>query len=330
MSNTEFTSEPLLVPDNRRFVLFPIRYPEVWSLYKKALGSFWVAEELDLSHDLADWNDKLTNDERDFIKTVLSFFAAAGGIVNENLVQRFSSEVQLAEARCFYGFQIMIENVHSEAYSLFLDTYIRDSAEKDRLIRSIDTIPSVERKARWMAKWISHERPFSDRLVAFAAAKGVFFSASFASIFWLKKRGLMPGLTFSNELISRDEGLHTDFACLLFSMLHARSSDDIVQSIIRDAVSVEIDFVNEALPVQLLGMNPRLMSQYVEFVADRLLRCLGVAKVFGSPNPFDFVDLISLDGKTDSFERRVSEYAKAGVSVDSNRADREFALDADF
>ncbi|KAJ7779470.1 ribonucleoside-diphosphate reductase [Mycena maculata] len=315
--------EPLLTRDNRRFVLFPIRYAEIWQMYKKAVSSFWVPEELDLSHDLVHWNHKLSDDERHFIKIVLAFFVAADGIVNENIVQRFSDDVQVAEARCFYGFQIMIENIHSETYSLLIDTYIGDREARDHLFRSVDTISSIKRKAEWMLKWMSQERPFAERLVAFAAVEGIFFSASFASIFWLKKRGLMPGLTFSNELISRDEGMHTDFACLLFSLLQSRPSTERVLQIVRDAVGVERDFVDEALPVHLLGMNRDMMIQYVEFVADRLLTSLGHPKLFERANPFDFMDLISLEGKTNFFERRVSEYSKARVNGKHSSDDRQ-------
>ncbi|KAJ7829351.1 ribonucleotide reductase small subunit [Mycena leptocephala] len=324
------SAEPLLTPDSRRFVLFPIRYPMIWQMYKKAVESFWTPEELDLSHDVADWNHKLTDNERQFIMTVLAFFAAADRIVNENLVERFCNEVQVAEARCFYGFQIMIENVHSETYSLLIDTYVADMDVRNRLFHSIDTVDAVKQKADWMLRWMSAERPFAERLVAFAAVEGIFFSASFASIFWLKKRGLMPGLTFSNELISRDEGLHTDFACLLFSQLQSRPASDVVNGIIREAVVVERNFVNEALAVDLLGMNPRLMNQYVEFVADRLSVSLGAPKTFHSINPFDFMDMISLEGKTNFFEKRVSEYSKALVNPESNHALDGFSIDADF
>ncbi|KAJ7511889.1 ribonucleotide reductase small subunit, partial [Mycena galericulata] len=306
--------EPLLEPDVRRFVLFPIREPEIWWMYKKAVASFWTAEEIDLSHDLSDWNTKLTDNERHFIMLVLAFFVAADGMVNENLVQHFCNEVQLAEARCFYGFQVAMENIHSETYSLLIDTYITDPYTRDRLFRSTETIDSIKQKADWLLKWMSAERPFSERIVAFAAVEGIFFSASFASIFWIKKRGLMPGLTFSNELISRDEGLHTDFACLLFSLLKSRPSSDVIYQLINDAVAVERKFVEDALPVQLLGMNARMMIQYVDFVADRLLASLGYQKLFNAVNPFDFMDLISLEGKTNFFEKRVSEYSRANVN----------------
>ncbi|KAK7050191.1 ribonucleotide reductase small subunit [Favolaschia claudopus] len=300
----------------QRFTLFPIKYPEIWSMYKQAVSCFWTPEELDLSHDLPHWKCRLTADERRFISTVLAFFASADGVVNENLVERFCNEVQIAEARCFYGFQIMMENIHSETYSLLIDTYIDEPGLKDRLFRSVETVPSVRRKADWMLKWLAAERPFGERLVAFAAVEGIFFSASFASIFWLKKRGLMPGLTFSNELISRDEGMHTQFACLLFSQLQFRPTWEAVTTIIQEAVAVERYFSSsslliDALSCELLGMNSGLMTQYVEFVADKLLQDLGAAKVYFSTNPFDFMELISLEGKTNFFEKRVSEYSKA-------------------
>ncbi|KAF9585494.1 Ribonucleotide-diphosphate reductase (RNR), small subunit [Lunasporangiospora selenospora] len=329
--------EPLLKPNPRRFVLFPIKFHEVWQMYKKAEASFWTAEEVDLSKDMNDWENKLSDDERYFISHVLAFFAASDGIVNENLLERFSNEVQIPEARCFYGFQIMIENVHSEMYSLLIDTYIKDSAQREHLFDAIDTIPCIRKKASWAIKWISDENStFAERLVAFAAVEGIFFSGSFAAIFWLKKRGLMPGLTFSNELISRDEGLHTDFACLLFSLLRNRPDAKRVESIIVEAVAIEQEFLTEALPVMLIGMNAKLMKQYIEFVADRLLVALGNNKYYNVENPFDFMDLISLQGKTNFFEKRVSDYQKAGVmssAAKSGSADKSlntFTLDADF
>ncbi|GAA5958030.1 hypothetical protein JCM3765_006237 [Sporobolomyces pararoseus] len=306
--------EPILKESGKRFVLFPIQYHEIWQSYKKAEASFWTAEEIDISKDLHDWNTRLTDNERYFVSQVLAFFAASDGIVNENLVERFSGEVQIAEARCFYGFQIMMENVHSEVYSLLIDTYIRDPTERAHLFNAIETIPCITRKAEWALKWISDPRAvFGERLVAFAAVEGIFFSGSFASIFWLKKRGLMPGLTFSNELISRDEGLHTDFACLLFSHLERRPHPNVIQQIIKEAVDIEKEFLTEALPVGLIGMNSQLMCQYIEFVADRLLVALGNSKVFKTSNPFDFMDMISMEGKTNFFEKRVSDYQKAGV-----------------
>ncbi|WFD04096.1 ribonucleoside-diphosphate reductase [Malassezia obtusa] len=327
--------EPLLIENNRRFVLFPIRYHEIWQMYKKAEASFWTAEEIDLSKDLHDWDHRLTDNERHFISHVLAFFAASDGIVNENLVERFSAEVQAAEARCFYGFQIMIENIHSETYSLLIDTYIREPEQRDFLFNAIETIPVVKQKAEWALRWISDKRAsFSERLVAFAAVEGIFFSGSFASIFWLKKRGLMPGLSFSNELISRDEGLHTDFACLLFSHLKKRAHPDTVNRIITEAVSIEQDFLSDALPVSLIGMNARLMCQYIEFVADRLLVALGNPKHYNATNPFDFMENISLQGKSNFFERRVGDYAKAGVArpdeEETQTSTHAFSLEEDF
>ncbi|THU96006.1 beta subunit of ribonucleotide reductase [Dendrothele bispora CBS 962.96] len=307
--------EPLLQETKRRFVLFPIQYPEIWQMYKKAEASFWTAEEMDLSKDLHDWNNRMNDNERHFISHVLAFFAASDGIVNENLVERFSNEVQAAEARCFYGFQIMMENIHSETYSLLIDTYIKDPAQRDYLFDAVETIPCIKRKADWALTWIADQRStFAERLVAFAAVEGIFFSGSFAAIFWMKKRGLMPGLTFSNELISRDEGMHTDFACLLFSHLKRRPHPEVVKKIITDAVQIEQEFLTDALPVSLIGMNAKLMCQYIEFVADRLLVALGNDKHYNVTNPFDFMDMISLQGKTNFFEKRVSDYSKAGIN----------------
>lgn len=318
--------EVLLEENKDRFVLLPIKYPEIWQMYKKHEASFWTAEEIDLSPDLKDW-ERLTNDERHFIKHVLAFFAASDGIVNENLAVNFMREVQLPEARCFYGFQIMIENIHSETYSLLIDTYIKDSAEKSRLFRAIETVPCVQKKAEWALRWINNGS-FAERLVAFAAVEGIFFSGSFCSIFWLKKRGLMPGLSFSNELISRDEGLHCDFACLLYNMLETKLSPERVKEIIMDAVVNEHEFVTDALPVSLIGMNSKLMCQYIEFVADRLLVALGQPKVYNVTNPFDFMETISLQGKTNFFEKRVAEYQKAGVM--NTKEQHTFKLDEDF
>ncbi|KAL4075954.1 ribonucleotide reductase [Scleroderma yunnanense] len=327
--------EPLLKESRRRFVLFPIQYHEIWQMYKKAEASFWTAEEMDLSKDLHDWKNRLNDNERHFVSHVLAFFAASDGIVNENLVERFSNEVQVAEARCFYGFQIMMENIHSETYSLLIDTYIKDAAEREYLFDAIETIPCIKRKAEWALTWISDQRStFAERLVAFAAVEGIFFSGSFASIFWLKKRGLMPGLTFSNELISRDEGMHTDFACLLFSHLKRRPHPDIVRKIITEAVEIEQEFLTDALPVGLIGMNAKLMCQYIEFVADRLLVSLGNDKMYDVTNPFDFMDMISLQGKTNFFEKRVSDYSKANVAHSTQKtepaATKAFSLDEDF
>jgi ribonucleoside-diphosphate reductase beta chain len=318
----------LLLKENRdRFVLFPIQHSEIWNMYKQAEASFWTAEEIDLSADLADWA-KLEDNERHFVKHVLAFFAASDGIVNENLAERFLSEVQLPEARCFYGFQIAIENIHSETYSLLIDTYIKDPQEKDMLFHALDTVACVGKKAEWAMKWIGSDASFAERLVAFAAVEGIFFSGSFCSIFWLKKRGLMPGLTFSNELISRDEGLHCDFACLLYSMLDNKMEEWRIREIITEAVGIEKEFVVDALPVSLIGMNASLMTQYIEFVADRLLVALGYSKAYGTANPFDWMDLISLQGKTNFFEKRVAEYQKAGVM--GKKEDHVFKLDEDF
>ena len=318
--------ELLLRPDPNRFVIFPIEHAAVWNMYKKAVASFWTVEEVDLGKDVADWA-KLRPDERHFITHVLAFFAASDGIVNENLVERFCADVQLAEARCFYGFQIAIENIHSEMYSLLIDTFVKDEVEKDKLLRAIETVPSVKRKAEWALRWIDRGS-FAERLIAFACVEGIFFSGSFCSIFWLKKRGLMPGLTFSNELISRDEGLHRDFACLLYSMLQDKLEHDVLLSIVLDAVEVEKEFVSEALPVSLLGINCSSMCTYIEFVADHLLASLGLPRRFGVANPFDWMELISLEGKTNFFEKRVGEYARAGVM--NTQEEMKFDLTADF
>ncbi|MBG8556402.1 ribonucleoside-diphosphate reductase small subunit [Hymenobacter guriensis] len=319
--------EPLLTENPNRFVLFPIQHNDVWQMYKKAEASFWTAEEIDLSQDQKDW-DNLNDGERHFISHVLAFFAASDGIVNENLAVNFMQEVQMAEARCFYGFQVMMENIHSETYSLLIDTYIKDPKEKDRLFNALETVPCVKKKGEWAIKWINSEN-FTERLIAFAAVEGIFFSGSFCSIFWLKKRGLMPGLTFSNELISRDEGLHCDFACLLYDQhLQNKLPEARVHAIIRDAVQIEQEFVTDALPVNLIGMNAKSMSEYIEFVADRLLQSLGYSKIYNASNPFDFMEMISLQGKTNFFEKRVAEYQKAGVM--SERTENAFSLDEDF
>ena len=323
--------EPLLQENPDRFVLFPIKHPRVWEMYKKHEASFWTAEEIDLSADLAHWDNRLNDDERHFITTILAFFAASDGIVLENLGVRFMKEVQLPEARCFYGFQLAMENVHSETYSLLIDTYIRDEALKRRTFQATSTTPCVKRKADWALKWIGSKKSFAHRLVAFAAVEGIFFSGSFCAIFWLKKRGLMPGLTFSNELISRDEGLHTDFACLLYSMLKYKLPREEVESIIKEAVAIEKEFVTDALPVSLIGMNADLMQQYIEFVSDRLLDALGYDKVYHASNPFEWMVMISLQGKTNFFEKRVGEYQKAGVmSALDEGNDDAFCMDADF
>ena len=310
-------------------MLFPIKYKDIWEFYKKAEASFWTAEEIDLASDATDWNNKLNDNERHFIKHVLAFFAASDGIVNENLAVNFLNEVQYPEARCFYGFQIMMENIHSETYSLLIDTYIKDPAEKDHLLHAVDTVPCVNEKAQWALRWINNGS-FAERLIAFAAVEGIFFSGSFCSIFWLKKRGLMPGLTFSNELISRDEGLHCDFACLIYShYVKNQLPKEQVTKIIVDAVSIEKKFVVDAIPVKLIGMNADLMCQYIEFVADRLLGSLGCSKYFNATNPFDFMEMISLQGKTNFFEKRVAEYQKAGV-MNKKEENNVFNLDEDF
>ena len=319
--------EELLLKENKdRFVILPINYPRVWEMYKKHEASFWTAEEIDLSGDLKDWA-ALNDGERHFISHILAFFAASDGIVNENLAVNFMSEVQLPEARCFYGFQIMMENIHSETYALLIDTYIKDAAEKNKLFHAIETVPCVKEKAEWALRWIENGT-FAQRLVAFAAVEGIFFSGSFCSIFWLKKRGLMPGLTFSNELISRDEGLHCEFACLLYNMLSQKLTAEEVYELIADAVKIEKQFITEALPVDLIGMNARLMQQYIEFVADRWLVELGYDKLYHTSNPFDFMELISLQGKTNFFEKRVGDYQKAGVLAD--KQSQTFSLDEDF
>jgi ribonucleoside-diphosphate reductase beta chain len=321
-------TEPLLTENKNRFVLFPIQHDDIWQMYKKAEASFWTAEEIDLSQDVNDWENKMNENEKHFISHVLAFFAASDGIVNENLAQSFLEKVQYAEAKCFYGFQIMMENIHSETYSLLIDTYIKNPKEKDRLFNALDTVDCVKKKAEWALKWIDNGS-FIERLVAFSAVEGIFFSGSFCSIFWLKKRGLMPGLSFSNELISRDEGLHCDFACLLYTKhIINKMSEEKVTEIILDAVKIEQEFVTDALPVDLIGMNSKLMSQYIEFCADRLLLALGCKKHFNATNPFDFMEMISLQGKTNFFEKRVAEYQKAGVM--SEKDGHKFSLDEDF
>jgi ribonucleoside-diphosphate reductase beta chain len=320
--------EPILQENPHRFVLFPIQHNDIWAFYKKSEASFWTAEEIDLSNDLTDWNDRLNDDERHFIKHVLAFFAASDGIVNENLAENFVNEVQYTEAKFFYGFQIMMENIHSETYSLLIDTYIKDAKEKDYLFTAIDHLDCVRKKADWAMRWIK-KGSFQERLIAFAAVEGIFFSGSFCSIFWLKKRGLMPGLSFSNELISRDEGMHCDFACLLYNdHVVNKLSEETVRKIITDAVEIEKEFVSDALPVNLIGMNAELMCQYIEFVADRLLSALHVPKVYNAENPFPWMDLISLQGKTNFFEKRVGDYQKSGVMADRDK--QVFTLDEDF
>eukprot|EP00877_Chromochloris_zofingiensis_P012450 jgi/Chrzof1/7459/Cz02g24230.t1 len=321
--------EPLLDDNPDRFCMFPITHKPVWEMYKKAEASFWTAEEVDLTDDMRHW-DKLNADEKHFITHILAFFAASDGIVVENLGARFLKEVQLPEARAFYGFQIAIENIHSEMYSLLLDTYIKDTVQKEALFHAVDNIDCIKRKAVWATKWIESSSVFAERLVAYAAIEGIFFSGSFCAIFWLKKRGLMPGLTFSNELISRDEGLHTDFACLLYSMLNNKLTPERVTEIITEAVQIEQEFICDALPVDLIGMNGKLMSTYIEFVADRLLVALGNEKYYKAANPFDWMELLSLQGKTNFFEKRVGDYQKSGVMAGLQGSLHNFQLDADF
>ena len=320
--------EPILQENKDRFVIFPIKHQDIWEWYKKQEACIWTAEEIDLHTDLNDWNNKLSEDEKYFIKHILAFFAASDGIVNENLANNFLREVQYAEAKCFYGFQVMMENIHSETYSLLIDSYIQEPKEKDRLLRAIETIDCVKKKADWALKWIDSDN-FVERLISFAAVEGIFFSGSFCSIFWLKKRGLMPGLSFSNELISRDEGLHCDFACLLYAdHIKNQLPQERVYEIILNAVEIEKEFVTVALPVSLIGMNAELMCQYIEFVADRLLVSLNCEKYYNTSNPFDFMEMISLQGKTNFFEKRVAEYQKSGVM--SDKESMGFSLDEDF
>jgi ribonucleoside-diphosphate reductase beta chain len=330
-SNEKPLPEPLLTENPHRFVLFPIKYDDIWEMYKKHVASFWTAEEIDLRQDVHDWA-LLNKDEQHFVKMVLAFFAASDGIVLENLASRFMNEIQVPEARCFYGFQMAMENIHSETYSLLIDTYINDKVEKSRLFNAIETVPCIREKADWALKYISSGDRFAMRLVGFAAVEGIFFSGSFCAIFWLKKRSKMPGLTFSNELISRDEGLHCDFACLLYSKLNNKLSQTEIEIMIRDAVKIEQSFVCDSLPVNLIGMNALLMKQYIEFVADRLVEALGHQKIYNVTNPFEWMEMISLQGKTNFFEKRVGEYQKAGVmagqSGDSNA--HSFNLDCDF
>ncbi|MBW3518291.1 ribonucleotide-diphosphate reductase subunit beta [Flavobacterium sp. NKUCC04_CG] len=322
--------EPILTENKNRFVIFPIKHHDIWDWYKKMEASFWTAEEIDLHQDLSDWNNKLNDDERYFIKHILAFFAASDGIVNENLAENFVNEVQYPEAKFFYGFQIMMENIHSETYSLLIDTYVKNEEEKDHLFRAIDIFPAIKKKADWALKWIESDS-FAERLIAFAAVEGIFFSGAFCSIFWLKKRGLMPGLTFSNELISRDEGVHCDFAVHLHNnhLVH-KVSKERIREILVDALNIEREFITESLPASLIGMNAVLMTQYLEFVADRLLVELGCEREYNVTNPFDFMDMISLQGKTNFFEKRVSEYQKAGVISSKDDNDGKISFDADF
>lgn len=321
------SSEPLLQESLDRFVLFPIKYPSIWDMYKKSVANFWTAEEIDLVDDLRDW-EKLSAEEKHYVSHILAFFSASDGIVNENLALRFYNEIQIPEARCFYGFQIAIENIHAETYGLLIDTYIKDPVRKEYLFKAVENIPCITKKADWAMKWIKGQEDFAIRLLAFAAVEGIFFSGSFCSIFWLKKRGLMPGLTFSNELISRDEALHTQFAIQLYRMLHNKPSETVVRSLITEAVAFEKAFITEALPVSLIGMNAKAMSQYIEYVADYLMNQLGYRAIYGVENPFDWMELISMEGKTNFFEKRVSSYQKAGIT--STKTDTKFALDEDF
>jgi len=319
-------TEPILTEDNDRFVMFPLKYDDVWSMYKKQVDCFWRAEEVDLSKDMIHWQ-KLNDDERYFIKHILAFFAASDGIVLENLGMRFMSEVQVSEIRAFYGFQIAMENIHSEMYSLLIDTYVKNGDEKTKLFKAVENFPCIKKKADWAVKWINDKRSsFATRLLAFACVEGIFFSGAFCSIYWLKKRGLMPGLTFSNELISRDEALHTEFAVLLFNKLNKKPSKKKIIDIIKESVTIEKEFICEALPCRLISMNSKLMSQYIEFVADRLACQLGCNKIYNTANPFDFMELISVEGKTNFFEKRVGEYALAN----KERADDVFDLDGAF
>lgn len=317
--------ENILKENRERFVVFPIKYHDIWEKYKTSQHSFWTAEEIDLSQDITDWEEKLNDDERHYIKMILAFFAASDGIVNENLAENFLSEVQYPEAKFFYGFQIMMENIHSETYSLLIDTYIKDNDEKNKLFNAIDNFPSIMKKADWALKWIDSES-FAERLIAFAAVEGIFFSGSFCSIFWLKKRGLMPGLTFSNELISRDEGLHCEFACLLHNKyIQNKVTPERITQIINEAVEIEKEFITESLPVSLIGMNSKLMLQYIEFIADFWLVELGCPKLYNSENPFDFMDMLSLQNKSNFFEKRTAEYQKASDrEVDYNNLNEDF------
>jgi ribonucleoside-diphosphate reductase beta chain len=319
-------TEKILVDNPGRFVLFPIEHHDLWKIYKPQEACFWTAEEIDLGQDIYDWENKLNADEQHFVKHVLAFFAASDGIVNENIAMNFVNAVQYTEAKMFYGFQIMMENIHSETYSLLIDSYIKDKEEQNKLFNAIDTIPAIKRKAEWALRYID-KGTFVERLIAFAAVEGIFFSGSFCSIFWLKKRGLMPGLTFSNELISRDEGMHCDFACHLFNHhIQNKLSQQEIKDIVCGALEIEKEFILEALPVRLIGMNSDLMSQYLEFVTDRLLVALGVPKVYNVENPFDFMQNIALQGKTNFFEKRVAEYQKAGVNKTSESEDLESAF----
>ena len=326
--NDKENDELILSEEEKRYVIFPIRYDDIWKMYKKAEANFWTAEELDLSKDLKDFQVKMNDDERYFVENILAFFAASDGIVNENLVERFCNEVKILEAQFFYGFQIAVENIHSETYSLLIDTYVKDVEKKMKLFNAIDEIPSIKKKADWTRKWISDKTStFGTRVIAFAAVEGIFFSGSFCSIFWLKQRGLMPGLCHSNELISRDEGLHTEFAVLMYSMLKHKPSKEVVLEIIKEAVELEKEFITESLPCDLIGMNKNLMKQYIEYVSDRLLLMLGLEKIYNTSNPFQWMELISIQGKTNFFEKRVGEYAN---KANTESSDNVFCLNEDF
>ena len=323
--------EPILTESQNRFVLFPLQNNAIWEMYKKHLACFWVATEIDLSQDLNDW-EKLKDDEKHFIKYVLAFFAASDGIVLENLADNFICEVKLPEARCFYGFQAAMENIHSETYSLLIDTYIKDEKEKNNLFNAMNNIPCIQQKANWAVKWMNKDALFVQRLVAFACVEGIHFSGSFCAIYWLKKRGLMPGLTYSNELISRDEGLHTDFACLLYRQAVNKLTNKQVHEIVTEAVKIEKNFICDALPCKLIGMNSEMMATYIEYIADHLLYELGHPKLYNVENPFEWMDMISLTGKTNFFERRVAEYQKSGVMNSLNKTEKKinFSVDDDF
>ena len=322
--------EPILEENQNRFVIFPIEHHDLWERYKKCEASFWTAEEIDLHQDLTDWKTKLNDDERYFIKHILAFFAASDGIVNENLAENFVNEVQYSEAKFFYGFQIMMENIHSETYSLLIDTYVKDEKEKDVLFKAIDNFPAIKKKADWALKWVDSDS-FAERLIAFAGVEGIFFSGAFCSIFWLKKRGVMPGLTFSNELISRDEGVHCDFAVHLHNEhIVNKVPKERIREILVDALNIEREFITESLPISLIGMNAKLMTQYLEFVTDRLLVEFQCEKEFNVTNPFDFMDMINLQGKTNFFEKRVSEYQKAGVLNKEKKDDSKISFDDEF
>ena len=318
--------EPLLIPDDKRFVMFPIQHQDIWQMYEKQVDCFWRPQEIDLSKDINDWQT-LNHNEQFFISMILAFFAASDGIVLENLAQRFMSEIQLAEARAFYSFQIAMENIHSHTYSLLIETYIKDDNKKNKLFSAIENFPCIKKKADWAQKWIHDSNSnFATRLVAFACVEGIFFSGAFCSIYWLKKRGIMHGLTFSNELISRDEALHTEFAILLYTKLNTKISETEIHKIIKEAVSIETEFICEALPCRLIGMNSIMMTQYIQFVADRLLVQLGYTKIFNVSNPFDWMELISIENKTNFFESRVSEYALANKT----KTEETFELNTDF